>query len=58
MEVEVGITEVGGTEFETVALVMVLNAAVVECTVVLGIGVVGHGLECVTTLQEALQNAK
>lgn len=49
VEVDVGILVVGGTELEIVALVVVLA--------VLGIGVVGHGEECVSTLQDALQYA-
>lgn len=57
VEVEVGILVVGGSEVEIEALVVVLNTAVVECAVVLGIGVVGHGLDCISTLQDALQYA-
>lgn len=42
---EVGIVVMGGTEVEIVASVVVLNTAVVEPAVVLGIGIVGHGLD-------------
>lgn len=53
MEVEVGIFVVE----EIMVFVVVLNTAVVECAVVLGVGVVGHGLFCFSTLQDALQYA-
>lgn len=39
------------------AFVLVLNPAVVDPAVVLGIGVVGHELDCVSTIQDALQYA-
>lgn len=54
MEVEVGVVVVE----EIVAFVVVPNTAVVERAVVLGIGVVGHGLDCVSTLQDVLQYAE
>lgn len=57
MEAEVEITEVVETKLDIVAFVVVPNTAVVECGAVLGIGVVGHGLECVSISQEALHNA-
>lgn len=44
---EVEIDVVGVTELETVAVVVVK----------VGAGVVGHGLDCVSTLQDALQYA-
>lgn len=43
--VEVGLVEVGGTEVD-----IVLNTAVV-----VGIVVVGHGLDCISVLHDALQ---
>lgn len=58
VEVEVGTDVVGGTELEIVAFVVVLNTAVVEGAVELGVVVVGHGLDCVSTLQDALQYAR
>lgn len=54
---EVGIVVVGAAELEIMAFAVVLNTAVVECAVVLGIGAVEHGLDCVSTLQDALQYA-
>ena len=50
--VEVGILVV----VEKVDFVVVMIT--VECTVVLGIGVVGHGVDCFSTLQDALQCAR
>ena len=51
----VGIVVVGGTEVEIEAFGVVLDN--VERAVVLGTGVVGHGLGMVSTLQDALQSA-
>lgn len=57
MGVEVGVVVGVGIELDVVAFAVVLNTAVVERMVVLGVGVVGQGLECISTLQDALQYA-
>lgn len=46
-----------GPEVEVGAFVVELSNEVEECAVVLDIDVVGHGLDCVSTLQDALQYA-
>lgn len=51
---DVGLVVVGGAEVEVSGFV-VMTTETVELWVVLGIGVVGHGTKCVSTLQDKLQ---
>lgn len=49
VEVDGGLVVVRGTELEIVFFVVVLTTVVVECAVVLGVGVVGHGFSSIST---------
>lgn len=48
---------VRGTELDIGTFVVVLSREAEECGVVLDTAVVGHGLDCVSTLQDTLQYA-